>query len=209
MLSRLGSYFLTGCWTIATIILILPPASAQLFNSAVDRLSASDRVTLKSGQPTITGEKGKYTARVLVKASPDVAWSVLTDYSSFSKFLPNVVSSKILQSSGDHKVVEQIDSRQVFFVSVQSRVRSAITEKAKTRIDFQLVDGDLQSLKGYWMVEPIAAFSGAKATQVLITQVVEAQPKAGTPKDVFYNIFKSSLSGTLSAIDREVRKRTQ
>jgi ribosome-associated toxin RatA of RatAB toxin-antitoxin module len=209
MFKRLGSYFLTGCWTIATINVIAPPVSAQLFNSAVDQLPASDRASLRSGQPTIAGEKGKYTARVLVKTSADVAWAVLTDYSNFSKFLPNVVSSKILESNGDRKVVEQIDSRQVFLVSIQSRVRSAITEKAKTRIDFQLVDGDLQSLKGYWMVEPIASFTGAKPTQVLITQVVEAQPKAGTPKDVFYNIFKSSLSGTMGAIGREVGRRAQ
>ncbi|MGV0027852.1 SRPBCC family protein [Phormidesmis priestleyi] len=209
MLKRLSSYFLTGCWAIVTISLIVPPVSAQLFNSAVDQLSASDRTTLRSGQPTIAGEKGKYTARVLVKTSPQVAWSVLTDYSNFSKFLPNVVSSKVLESSGDRKVIEQIDSRQVFLVSIQSRVRSAVTEKAKTRIDFQLVDGDLQSLKGYWIVEPIAAFSGAKATQVLITQVVEAQPKSGTPKDLFYNLFKSSLSDTMGAIGQEVGKRTR
>jgi ribosome-associated toxin RatA of RatAB toxin-antitoxin module len=209
MLDRLSRYFLAGFCTIATVSLMSPLASAQLFNSPVDQLPVSDRTTLRSGQPTITGEKGKYTARVLVKTSPDIAWSVLTDYSNFSKFLPNVVSSKVLESSGGRKVVEQIDSRQVFFVSIQSRIRSAITEKAKTRIDFQLVDGDLQSLKGYWMVEPIAAFSGAKATQVLITQVVEAQPKSGTPKDVFYNIFKSSLNGTMGAISQEVGKRTR
>jgi len=209
MFKRLGSYFLTGCCAIAIINVIPLPVSAQLFNSAVDQLPASDQATLRSGQPTLTGEKGSYTARVLVKASPEIVWSVLTDYGNFSKFLPNVVSGKILESKGDRKVVEQIDSRQVFLVSIQSRVRSAITEKARTRIDFQLVDGDLQSLKGYWMVEPIAPFAGAKPTQVLITQVVAAQPKSGTPKDVFYNIFKSSLRGTMGAIGQEAGRRMQ
>ncbi|KAM3095203.1 SRPBCC family protein [Phormidesmis sp. 146-35] len=207
MFKRLGGYFLTGCWTIATLAVSTPPVSAQLFNSTVDQLSVSDRTTLRRGQPMITGEKGSYTARVLVKGSPAMAWLVLTDYGNFSKFLPNVVSSKILESKGDRKVVEQIDSRQVFLVTIQSRVRSSIVEKAKTRIDFQLVEGDLQSLKGYWMIESIAPFKGAKPTQVLITQVVEAQPKSGTPRNVFYNVFKSSLSDTMEAIGREVGKR--
>jgi ribosome-associated toxin RatA of RatAB toxin-antitoxin module len=208
MLQRLQLYFWVGSFTILSAI--APPlSSAQLFNSAVDQLPASDRATLRSGQPLVTGEKGKYTAKVLIQTSPDVVWSVLTDYGNFSKFLPNVVSSQILEANGNRKVVEQIDARQVFLVSVRSRVRSSITEKAKTRIDFQQLDGDLGSLKGYWTVQPIAPFSGAKANQVLITQVVEAQPKSGTPKDVFYNIFKGSLGDTLGAIRREVGKRTR
>lgn len=208
MLRRLHCGLWLSCFTAATVA-VAPPGFAQLFNSPVDRLPVQDRVTLRKGQPLVVGEKGKYTARVLVKASPDAAWSVITDYKNFSKFLPNVVSSKVLETTGDRKIVEQVDSRQVFLVSIQSRIRSAITEKAKTRIDFQQVDGDLQSLKGYWTVEAIAPFTGAKANQVLITQVVEAQPKPGTPKEVFYNVFKSALSETMSAIEREAGRRTQ
>ncbi len=209
MLSRLPFYFLTGCLTLITLTSAVSSGNAQLFNSTVDQLPVSDRSTLKSGKALVTGEKGNYVARVLVKSSQDTAWNVLTDYGSSSKFIPNVVSSKVLESNGNRKVIEQVDARQIFFVNVRSRIRSSVTETAKTRIDFQLTDGDLQSLKGYWTVEPIAAFSGAKADQVLITQVVEAQPKSGTPKDIFYNLFKDSLGKNLSAISQEVGRRSR
>ncbi len=101
-------------------------------------------------------------------------------------------------------MVEQVDTRQVFLINVQSRIRSAITETAKTRIDFRQLDGDLQSLNGYWKIEPVASYSGAKANQVLITQVVEVQPKLGTPSGIFYSVFKDSLGEILNAIKREV-----
>ncbi|NDJ18118.1 cyclase/dehydrase [Myxacorys almedinensis A] len=197
-------------WGLAEPIATFPsrsPAAAQLFNSAIDQLPPEQRVTLRSGQPLVTGEKGRYTARVLIPTSSDIAWSVLTDYGNLSKFMPNVTSSKILSANGNQKVVEQVDTRQVFFLSVTSRIRSAITEKAKSRIDFRQVEGDLQSLQGYWKIEAIAPYAGAKPTQVLITQVVEAQPNASTPKGIFYGIFKESLGEAMSAIEREALRR--
>jgi ribosome-associated toxin RatA of RatAB toxin-antitoxin module len=205
---------MSQCWKVwwvaglATIALG-SPAQAQLFNSPIDQLPAVQRATLRDGKALVIGEKGQYTARVLVSASPDVAWAVLTDYANFAKFLPNLVSSKLLKSEGNQKVIEQIDSRQILVVQVKSRIRSVLTETAKSRIDFYQVEGDLQSLKGYWTIEPVAAFKGAPPQQVLITQVVEAAPKAGTPKDLFYDLFKDSLAQNLGAIRQEVGRRSR
>ncbi|NJM68757.1 MAG: cyclase/dehydrase [Scytonema sp. RU_4_4] len=208
------SHFLRTClfagyFSVMATIAVTPSVSAELFNSPVDKLPVAERVKLRNGQALVTGEKGKYTAKVLVTASPDIAWEVLTDYDNFSKFLPNTVSGKVLTVNGNQKVVEQVDTRQVFLMNVQSRIRSAITETAKSRIEFRQVDGDLQSLDGYWKIEPVAPYSGAKANQVLITQVVEAQPKSGTPKGIFYNLFKDSLGEIMTAIKKEVDKRTR
>lgn len=209
MLLRLPLYFLTGCLTLISVISTAVPGSAELFNSSVDRLPVGDRAALRSGQTLVTGEKGNYVAKILIKSSQDAAWNVLTDYGGVSKFLPNVVSSKVLESNGNRKVIEQVDARQIFLINVRSRIRSSIIETAKTRIDFRQVDGDLQKLQGYWIVEPVAPFSGAKANQVLITYVVDAQPKPGTPKGIFYSLFKDSLSQTLSIISQEVMRRSR
>ncbi|KAB8318104.1 cyclase/dehydrase [Tolypothrix campylonemoides VB511288] len=207
------SQFLRTClfvsnFSVIAAIAVVPSAFAELFNSPVDQLPVSERVKLRNGQTLVSGEKGKYTARVLLTASPDIAWEVLTDYDNLSKFVPNIVSGKVVKVNGNQKVVEQVDTRQVFFINVQSRIRSAITETAKSRIDFRQIDGDLQSLNGYWKIEPIAPYSGAKANQVLITQVVEVQPKSGTPSGIFYSVFKDSLGEILNAIKREVDRRT-
>ncbi len=200
--------FFTFNISVMATIAVAPSACAELFNSPVDQLPVSERVKLRNGQVLVTGEKGKYTAKVLLTASPDIAWEVLTDYDHFSKFLPHTVSAKVISVNGNQKVVEQVDTRQVFLMNVQSRIRSATTETPKSRIDFRQIDGDLQSLEGYWKIEPVAPYSGAKANQVLITQVVDAQPKSGTPKKIFYNLFKDSLGEIMIAIRKEVDRRT-
>ena len=179
-----------------------------LFNSAIDQLPASTRVSLRSGNAVVSGEQGRYVARVLVTGTSDMAWSVLTDYSNFPKFLPNIASTKIIENKGNLKVVEQVDSRQVFLFTIKSRVRLAITESdRRNKVEFRQIDGDLKNISGYWQIEPIAPYQGAAATQVLITQVVEAQPKEGTPQGTFFDIFKGSLNQTMLAVSREITTR--
>jgi ribosome-associated toxin RatA of RatAB toxin-antitoxin module len=183
------------------------PARSELFNSTVDRLPVEERNILRSGQPLVTGDQGIYKAQVLVNAPIDTAWSVLTDYANLARFIPNMISSQVLKDEGNRKIVEQIDSRQVFVVNVKSRIKSSLVETPKSRIDFQLVDGDLQNLRGYWQIEPIAPYNGAQPNQVLITQVVEAKPNDGVPTAIFNSLFKESLTSTLSAIGQETLRR--
>lgn len=197
----------TGCLSTISLGAIAPETEAQLFNSAIDRLPTAERTKLNNGQAVVTGNNGKYTAKVLISTSTDTAWSVLTDYSSTPKFVPNVESSKVISTNGNQKTVEQVDSRKVFLVTTRSRIVSAITEIPKSRIDFRAVDGDIKSLNGYWLVEPIAPYRGAKANKVLLTQVVETKPKAGIPSGIFYNIFKDSLGEILTAIKNESERR--
>jgi len=199
--------YLAGCiLTIALLVSVSPVRG--LFDSPVDRLPvASDRVALRDGKVLVQGEKGRYTGRVLVTTAPEVAWAVLTDYGNFSKFIPHVVSSKVLEERGNQKVIEQEDMRQILLISVRSRVRSAITETPQTRIDFRRIDGDVPKLDGYWKVEPVAPYSGAKANQVLITEVVTVQPRSGFGADVFYNLFKNALRDNLAAIQKEIVRR--
>jgi ribosome-associated toxin RatA of RatAB toxin-antitoxin module len=209
MLHVLRACLLAGSICVIHAIAFSPLTSAKLFNSPIDQLPVSQRVTLKNGNSLVTGGEGKYTARVLVTASPNTAWDVLTDYVNLAKFIPNMISSQIISVNGNQKIVEQIDRRQIFVTTIKSRVRLAITETAKSRIDFQIIDGDLQSMVGYWKIEPIAPYSGAKSNQVLITQVVQVKPKSGTPQGIFYDVFKNSLQQTMKATSKEVSRRNQ
>lgn len=208
MLQLARNFLITGCLSTILLSAIAPVTDAQLFNSTVDRLPTAERVKLKEGQPVVTGNNGKYTARVLISSSPDTAWSVLTDYDNTPKFMPHVESIKVVATNGNQKTIEQVDSRQVFLITTRSRIVSAVTETPKSRIDFRAVKGDIKKLNGYWLVEPIAPYNGAKANQVLITQVVETQPKAGIPSGIFYGVFKDSLGEILTAIKKESERRT-
>lgn len=183
------------------------PVRAALFDGPVDRLPSVQRDSLRKGQTVVTGEQGKYVARVLVTASPDKVWRVLTDYANLYKFIPNMTSSRILESRGNRKVIEQVDSRQVFLVSIVSRTKLAIQETDRKQIDFRLIDGDLAKMEGYWKMELVSAVPRRPPNQVLITYTVNAQPNSSTPADAFYGIFKDALGETLQAIKREIQNR--
>jgi ribosome-associated toxin RatA of RatAB toxin-antitoxin module len=166
--------------------------------------------TLRQGKVAVEGQSGQYTAQVLVQASPDVAWDVLTDFDSFSDFLPTVVSSEVIQTQGDRTVVEQVDRRQVFLMTVDSTVRTENrTHPDQQRIDFHLVDGDLKKMKGYWQVQPVVSDSGAEPDQAIVIQTVEADADKGVFDGAFYSIFEDSLHDNLQAIKAEIERRHQ
>ncbi|WP_271252074.1 SRPBCC family protein [Pseudanabaena sp. Chao 1811] len=211
LVSKFMTKFSTGSAVVMAIAIACctptMPVRAALFDGPVDRLPAIERDSLRNGQTVVTGEKGKYVARVLVTASPDAVWRVLTDYANLSKFIPNMTSSKVLESYGNRKVIEQVDTRQVFIVSIVSRTKLAIEETDRKQIDFRLIDGDLSKMEGYWKIEPVSAIPNRPANQVLITYTVNAQPSDSTPADAFYGIFKDALNDTLQAIKNEIKSR--
>jgi ribosome-associated toxin RatA of RatAB toxin-antitoxin module len=212
LVKRANRFFLAGCFSLIALFMsvTLFPTQAQQYNSPFDQLTAAEQVKLRKGQPVVTGEKGNYVARVLVTASPEAVLSVLTDYESYPKFIPHVVSEQVLQTNGNTKIVQQKSVRRVFLFNVHSQLRSAFTEISKNKIDFHLIEGDhLKKLQGYWILQPLSPSSGASPNQVLVTEVVETEPTSGTPEGTFYSIFKDSLGNTLSAIREEVGRRTR
>ncbi len=184
------------------------PAKAELFNSALDRLPVQERVALRQGQSLVTGSKGKYTGKVLVRATVATAWQVLTDYNNFYRFFPNVASSKLIQNNGDRKVFEQVQVIRAFAISKKSRVRIAVKETYPKQIAFNLVEGDLKSLQGAWRIEPISPYPGAPPNQVLIVHQVNADPGSIATRGLFYSLYRDNLENTLVALKKEVEKRS-
>ena len=189
-------------------ILLSSPAEAKLFDGPVDRLPVQERVALRSGRVVLTGEKGEYTGKILVTGSIGTTWEVLTDYSNFQQFLPNVATSDIIESNGNYSVFEQVNIIRVFLVTQKSRVRIAVTQTYRQEIAFRLLEGDLGSLEGVWRLEPVSPYPGAPPDRVLITHKVTVQPDDNTPRGLFFSIYQDSLEATLEAIKQEIEKRS-
>ncbi|MBD2103821.1 SRPBCC family protein [Leptolyngbya sp. FACHB-261] len=202
----LGGLYLAGALLWSGLSL---PVSAQSRPShrAIDTLPAQERVLLQRGRPVITGDNGRYTARVLVRATPAQVWSVITDYGNFWRFLPNIASSRVVERQGNRRVVEQVDRRRIALTTISSRVRLAITETPRRGFSFQLLEGNLKKMQGNWRLEPLRAYPGGPVTQVLITQQIQAEPNQGIPAGLFYRLFRSQLSDHLEAIRTEIATR--
>ena len=200
--------FTIGIVAALNISLAAIPTKAELFNSALDRLPATERVALRQGKSLVTGSNGKYIGKVLVTATPAIAWQVLTDYNNFYRFLPTVVSSKLVQNDRDHKVFEQVQIIRAFVITKKARVRIAVKETYPKQIAFSLVEGDLKSLQGSWRIEPVSPYPGAPSNQVLIVHQVNADPGAIAARGVFYSVYKNTLEKTMIALKKEVERRS-
>lgn len=189
-------------------ITFTPVATAKLFDGPVDKLPLQERVSLRRGEVIFLGKEGEYTCRVLAKSSLDNAWRVLTDYDRFAEFLPGVASSELIKNDGDRKVFEQISKIKAVIFSIESRVRIATIESYPQQIAFKAVDGDLETLNGKWILEPVSPYPSAPPDQVLITHQVIVEP-AKTPSDrIFFDIYENRLAETLMAIKQETEKRS-
>ncbi|MGF1587737.1 MAG: SRPBCC family protein [Pleurocapsa sp.] len=197
---------------LAAIALLLsamfsPAATAKLFDGPVDRLPLEQRVSLKKGELVFSGQAGNYTSRLLIKTSMDNVWQVLTDYENFAKFLPGVVSSELIETNGDRKVFEQINKIKTLVFSIESRVKVATIESYPEQIAFEAVDGDLKTMDGKWILEPVSPYPSAPSDQVLITHQVIVEPAKAPSDGIFFRIYEDRLQETLKAIKQEVEKR--
>ncbi|MGJ3248417.1 MAG: SRPBCC family protein [Elainellaceae cyanobacterium] len=183
-----------------------PLATPEPFETLTNQLSSTEQSTLRQGKPVVSVSGNQFVGHIVAMAEPEAVWDVLTDYENFSEFLPTVVSSQILKSEGDRKVVEQVDSRNVLLTDIESTVRTENIEEAQTHIDFNLIEGDLKNLEGRWHVHPIA--DDSDLSQTLIVQTVTAEAGAGLFEGAFHSIFEDSLKGNLEGIKQEAEQRS-
>jgi len=181
------------------------PALAAATDRPV-RLSESPDLTVEPFQiaqagVSVTGSDGNFTGQVVVNTSVQTAWNVLTDYNRFSSFIPSVASSRVLQNNGNRKVFEQVNVIRVFPFTRRSRVVISSVESYPQQIAFSLVEGDVESLQGVWRIQPRGN------NQVLITHQVTVDPGSSPTRGLFFNIYKSTLANTLSALKQEMERR--
>lgn len=194
---------------LAATMTISSPASSGLFDGPVDRLPLQERVALRQGGVVMTGEKGEYTGRILVKAPIATAWEVLTDYNNFQNFLPNVAKSEVIEKNGNRLVFEQVNIIRVFIFTQKPRVKIAVTQTYPQQIAFRLIEGDLDSLEGVWRLELVSPYPGAPPDQILISNQVTVDPGNISTRDLFFSIYKKTTSDTLAAIEKEIEKRSE
>ncbi|ASC70146.1 hypothetical protein XM38_010760 [Halomicronema hongdechloris C2206] len=176
--------------------------SESLHQRTLESLPAKTQQKLQRGQVVLQGSSGQYRVLVLARAAYDIAWSVLTDYDNFDRFLPTVVSSRVLEQDGNRNIVEQVDRRKIILLGkMESTVRTENVEQ-DGQIDFRLLQGDLQTMEGYWRLDSLPE-------QVLVTQQVTAEADLGPFRGMFYTLFADSLVHTMRAIRREIERRTR
>ena len=84
----------------------------------------------------------------VMNCTKDEFFKIISDYESYSKFLPEVKGIKVLKTTGHVKEMEY----QVSVLKTFKYILKA-TEVPNDRMDFQFVSGDVfKSMKGHWQL---------------------------------------------------------
>lgn len=169
------------------------------------QLSEADQSRLIQGQVLLTGEKGQYGVMGLVQVDYEVAWSVLTDYESFYRFLPTVAKSRVILADGPRTVVEQVDRRRVLLSTLESTITTENIEIDRKQISFRMLEGNLDYMYGHWRLDTLNW--DPQTSLVLVSEQVRAEADLGPFKKMFYKLFEASLVDTMKAICAEMKRR--
>ena len=111
------------------------------------------QIAAKNEAISITGDNGKYIVRIPVKSSRENAWKVLTGYTDLPRFIPELISSKIVKNNGNQKILDQIYSGPSTF-GLKAKIRVNVMEVYPKKLDITLVNADyLKNYQGSWSIE--------------------------------------------------------
>jgi len=195
-----ASFIITLLFSAIALPISIPPTQA------LPKVSSQIPYQISANQEDIvvSGDKGKYVARILVNSSKENVWKILTDYTKLSRFMPELVSSKMVENNGNQKVLDQIYSAP-YTLGLKAKIRIKVTEAYLKRLDLQLVKADyLQSFQGSWSI----AASPDKSKKLLLIHEIEIDPKIGFAKDLFFQFYKEGLYDTMTRLKKEIESPT-
>lgn len=190
--------------------MVLSTDKLQPLSEVISDLSPTEQQFLRSGKAIVNAVGNRYVSYVVSPTTIDQTWDVLTDYNNFSEFLPSVESSRILESEGDRAVVEQVAGLKVLFADMNSRICTENIKIPKERIDFNLIDGDLKMMKGYWQLIPVQEDSNEGQSNQPLTVIKQSvQAKVGNPllEGAFEAVYTNNMKKNLAAIAQEAKNR--
>lgn len=177
-----------------------PPGALRMLAVAVFGLAGAT-----SAQPMVqvqrTGEAYRIDVRLSVQSERQVVWGVLTDYENLAKFVPGMRSSRIISNPGEPKLLEQKGESGLMFVKVSTESVSRLKEVPMQSIQFELVSGNLKSMRGEWSVE------GHDHATVLAYKA-EVVPGFALPPLVGPAVMSQNIKGMVEGVAREIGRRT-
>ena len=195
-----SSILVTFVFSAIALPISIPPT--QAFPKASSQIPY--QIAASQEDIIVSGDKGKYVARILVNSSKENVWKILTGYTELSRFMPELVSSKMVENNGNKKVLDQIYYAP-YTLGLKAKIRIKVTEMYLKRLDIQLVKADyLQSFQGSWSIES----SPDKSKKLLLIHEINIDPKIGFAKDLFFQFYKEGLKDTMTRLKKEIESPT-
>lgn len=148
----------------------------------------------------VSWRERRITASIVVDASAQRVWDVLTDYGRLSEFIPNLISSEKIPCPypGQTWVLQRGVQRMIYW-NIEAHVVLDLTElfnlETGSELHFYMVDGDFKRYDGKWSLR-----TGPRPQTTLLHYEVNVVPKIIFPAAFVEGIIKADLPRNLFAI---------
>jgi ribosome-associated toxin RatA of RatAB toxin-antitoxin module len=146
-------------------------------------------------------------AEGFVRATPQQAWKVLTDYDRLHEFVPGLIASRLVSRNGQEVILDQTGTGGFFFIKRNIHLIMRVTEAPFSSLDVAMVSGDMKHYTAHW---DIVASTQDGISGTLITYTGNLEPDFSVPW-LFSNGFVQSdvrkmVAGMLTEIGKSVNQ---
>ena len=157
------------------------------------------------------GEKEQYvTAGILINATPEQVWKVITDFKSYPQFYPQTYKTEILARNGDFVDVKIVLKFKFSIISTKIKYTLRHWLKEKNRIMvWNIISGDMKINKGQWTLIPV---EDGKKTIALYSVYADLKTMGGLVKFVLKREPKLELAMQVSTailVARSTKERVE
>lgn len=161
---------------------------------------------LAAEPPTIqaqqVGTRLLVSGAISVPVSPAVAWAVLTDYERIPEFVPGMRVSRVIETSGNTKVVEQQGEMQANNMRMLYLGNLRIVEEPSSRLSLQFVSGNFRGMQGQWAIE-------GKASPVNLAYQLDFDAGTPYPSPVMSGLMQQQVLHWVASLSAEMERRAQ
>ncbi|BBN07839.1 protein MpPKC8 [Marchantia polymorpha subsp. ruderalis] len=165
----------------------------------------------------------KITAKILIRASLEDVWALLTDYERLADFIPGLAVSEMLEKRGNGARLYQVGEQDIA-LGVKFKAKAVVDCEEKPSevhpnlvrrdIDFNTIEGDFQIFKGTWRIEQVGGPStfttrtvgGRKEHRTFLYYILDVQPKIWLPVALVEGRLTSEVKTNLVCIRDKAQK---
>jgi ribosome-associated toxin RatA of RatAB toxin-antitoxin module len=161
-------------------------------------------------QATRQGAAVQVTTQALVRAPLEVIWQTLTDYDRLAEFVPDIVSSRVIERQGNTVTVEQAGKAHLWFFTYNIDVVVEVTEQPPHTLAVRVLRGNLKQLDGGYRLDKIAGKEGAQGAEgdeYLLQWSGLIEPALPVPWAVTLPLMRSNIARQFEGMVREIERR--
>ena len=185
------------------LALICATSFADLADAAI-AIGPAEEARLRAGEVLVEAkvdeaeEAARVSAVVDIAATPQAVWDVMVDCARAPKFVPDLVSCRILERdpNGAWDIREHIIDWAWFLPNIRNVFRSDYEPPRVLR--FKRVDGDMARSEGEWRLEPT---NGGAGTRLFYSALL--LPKSWIPPSMALSSVRGDVPKILKALRRE------